>query len=222
MQIHDQALRLVSPEVDAYCALHSTPLSQVAQELEAYTRAEVPRSVMLVGDLVGTYLRFMVRTTQAKRILEVGCYTGFSALSMAEGLSDDGKLTTLDIDSKNAKVAREYWNQSPDGKKIELILGDAKTTIPTLTGPFDLVFIDADKPSYQTYVELILPKLAPKGLIICDNCLYEGQVLESCPTDENARALQAFNKWVHSHPDLDSVLLPVRDGLMLIKWRDRH
>ena len=196
---------------------HSSPPSPETRALEQYTLANVPMSVMLVGSLVGGFLRFLVQATRAKRVLEVGCYTGYSALSMAEGLPADGKLTTLDIDPDNAKIAREYWAKSPHGKKIELIVGDAKQTLEKLSGPFDFVFVDADKNGYIKYVELALKRLSPTGIIVCDNCLFGGGVVESNPREANAKAIKAFDEWVHSRTDLQSVLLPVRDGLMLIR-----
>lgn len=217
MQKPDDRLRLVSPEIDAFCMAHSSPPSADTHTLEQFTLANVPMSVMLSGGLVGGLLKFMIQAIGAKNVLEVGCYTGYSALWMAEGLPADGKVTTLDIDPDNAKIARDHWARSPHGKKIELIVGDAKATLEELKGPFDLVFIDADKGGYIRYAEMALKRLSPKGILIADNCLFGGSVLEASPKEANGKAMKAFDEWVRSRTDLQSLLLPVRDGLMLIK-----
>ncbi len=212
-------LSFVSAEVDAYCIEHSNRASRVLGELELHTRANVPASIMLTGPLEGALLGFLCRLVRAKRVLEFGTYTGYSALSMAEALPSDGAVVTLDIDEKNGQTARAYWEKSPHGNKIELRLGLASETAKTLIGPFDLVFIDADKPGYREYLDIALEFLSPNGLIVVDNCLYSGEVLNGAARSTNGQAMSEFNERVLNDPTLDRVLLPVRDGIYLIRRR---
>jgi len=212
-------MNLVDPKIEDFCRTHSTLPSAICAELAAYTEANVPMSIMLSGPLVGSFLGLLARLKGAKRVLEVGCYTGYSALAMAENLPEDGTVITLDIDAKAGDIAKRFWAKSPHGKKIELILGPAQENLESnvkLEGPFDLAFVDANKPGYVDYVKAILPRLSPQGLIVADNTLYEGQVLNENP-EGNARAIREFDDWVASQPNLHKTLLPVRDGLYLIQ-----
>lgn len=215
----DEKLGFVSEALDNYCVDHSTPASTICNEIETYTRKSVEQSMMLTGPLEGAFLKFLIRLTGAKRVLEFGTYTGYSALSMAEALPSDGKVVTLDIDPKNTAIAKEFWSCSDHGKKIQLILGDAVETVRLLEGQFDLVFIDADKPGYIKYLDAALAKLSAKGVIAVDNTLFSGEVLQKSPPSENGRAIAAFNERVRTDPKLDTVLLPIRDGLYLIRKR---
>lgn len=209
--------KLVSDEISQYCEDHSTLPSQVCKDLEEFTHDQVRMSIMLSGPLVGSFLGFLVSVTKTKRVLEIGCYTGYSALCMAEHLPTDGELITLDINPETDTVANRYWRLSPHGKKIKSIIGPALTTLDSLKSTFDLVFIDADKPNYVNYLPKALSLLNPNGVIIADNCLYSGKVLQEKPSEENTAALKAFNELVHGDPTLECTLLPVRDGLMLIR-----
>jgi caffeoyl-CoA O-methyltransferase len=157
-----------------------------------------------------------VRLLRAKRILELGTFTGYSSLIMAEGLPDDGKVITCDIDPVTTEIAKKYWSRSPHGKKIELKLGPALETVKTIVGLFDLVFIDADKVNYINYWELCLPKIRRGGLLVIDNVLWSGSVLN--PEDETERAIAEFNKHVSNDERVEVVMLPIRDGVTLA-WK---
>lgn len=204
-------------EIDEYCASKSTPVSKVCDEIEKYTVAHVPMSVMLVGPLEASFLGFLVSLTQAKRVLEIGCYTGYSALAMAERLCENGEFITIDMNPETSQIAQQFWKKSPHGSKIKLILGPALETVKSLKGPIDLVFLDATKTEYLDYLEWTLPLLSERGVIVADNCLREGAVLNPRVSDEGTRAIRRFNDFVAGRTDLESVLLPVRDGVFLIR-----
>lgn len=209
-------LTLVPQEIESYAAEHAPPESAVMQALvrETYAATKIP--AMQVGRVEGGFLRLLVRMINARRVLEIGTFTGYSALAMAEGLPDDGELITCDMDPEATAMARKYWAQSPHGKKITLKLAPALDTINTLNGPFDLVFLDADKVSYIKYWEACLPKVCHGGLFVADNVLREGKVLD--PKDAGDRAIIAFNSHVANDPRVEAVLLTVRDGIT-IAWK---
>ena len=208
--------RIVSKKIEQYCQEHTKPESQLLHELVAETFAHTAFPEMEVGHLEGAFLRILVRLLRAKRILELGTFTGYSSLLMAEGLPDDGKLITCDIDLKTTEIAKKYWSRSPHGKKIELKLGPALETLKTIEGPFDLVFIDADKVNYINYWELCLPKIRRSGLLVIDNVLWSGSVLD--PEDTTERAIDEFNKHVYKDKRVEVVMLPIRDGVTLA-WK---
>jgi len=203
-------------QIEAYAQSLSAPPSLVANELEAYTRSEVPGSNMLIGPLGASLLKTLVRVSRANRILEVGCYTGYSALSMAEALPEEGQLISMDVDAETSAIARRFWDSSPHGKKIKLILGPAVESIPKLEGNFDLVFIDADKSNYSRYFELCWPLLPSGGLLVADNCLWDGKVLDPKNADAQTMAIMNFNQLVRSRTDLTACLVPIRDGIFVI------
>ena len=171
---------------------------------------------MEVGHLEGAFLRMLVRLLRAKRILELGTFTGYSSLVMAEGLPDDGELITCDIDPETTQIAKRYWKRSPHGKKIVFKLGPALETLKTIEGPFDMVFIDADKLNYINYWELCITKIRSGGLLVVDNVLWSGSVLK--PEDETDRAIADFNKHVYNDKRVEVVMLPIRDGVT-IAWK---
>ena len=208
--------RIVSKKIEQYCQEHTKPESQLLHELVAETFEHTAFPEMEVGHLEGAFLRILVRLLRAKRILELGTFTGYSSLLMAEGLPDDGKLITCDIDPETTEIAKKYWSRSPHGKKIELKLGPALETLKTIEGPFDLVFIDADKVNYINYWELCLPKIRRGGLVVIDNVLWSGSVLN--PKDETERAIDEFNKHVYNDKRVEVVMLPIRDGIT-IAWK---
>jgi len=208
--------RIVQKKIEQYCQDHTNPESKLIQELVAETFAHTDFPEMEIGHLEGAFLRILVRLLRAKRILELGTFTGYSSLVMAEGLPADGKLITCDIDPENTKIAKKYWSKSPHGKKIELRLGSALETLKTIEGLFDLVFIDADKKNYINYWELCLPKIRSGGLLVIDNVLWSGSVLN--PEDETERAIDEFNKHVCKDERVEVVMLPIRDGVTLA-WK---
>lgn len=212
------ARTITDPEIEAYAARHTTPAPPLLDELEKRTEQEFGALArMLSGQSVGMLLQTLVFATGARRVLEIGMFAGYSAQMMAAALPDDGKLITCDIDPKAVALAKEFFARSPDGHKIEVREGPALDTMKTLEGPFDLVFIDADKGNYLNYYEAALPLLAPRGLIAVDNVLWSGNVLD--PKENDDHAIVAFNAHVAADPRVAHVLLTVRDGVMLIRRR---
>ncbi len=210
-------IQLIDPALDSYAEKHSYQPSALLQELEAYTYAHCSSPQMVTGSLQGSLLRMLVQLTGARRILEVGLFTGYSALTMAEVLPEDGTIVSCEIDAANADVARSFIERSPFGKKIAIRMGPALETIAELVGPFDLVFLDADKENYCSYYDQIVPKLRSGGLLIADNVLWSGRVLR--PTEETDHAIAAFNAKVAQDSTVEAVLLTVRDGVSLIRKR---
>jgi predicted O-methyltransferase YrrM len=208
---------LVAEALELYAAAHSDPVISLLDELREETYAKVAFPQMQVGRIEGAFLKMLVRLMGARRVLEVGMFTGYSALSMAEGLPDDGLLVTCDIDPKAEAIARRYFARSTHGKKIDVRMGPALDTIAKLAPPFDLVFIDADKHNYARYYDAALPLLRPGGLVVADNALWSGAVID--PKDDDARAIAAFNDKVAADERVEKVLLTVRDGMLLARKR---
>ena len=208
-------LTLVAEPVDKYAEDHTERVPPLFDELrdETYRSMDIPQ--MQVGRIEGTFLRLLIRLTRARRVLELGMFTGYSALMMAEGLPEDGELITCDVDPKAEAIARKYFAKSPHGKKIRVAMGPALETIKSLKAPIDFVFIDADKVNYSNYFDAVLPLLPAGGLIVADNTLWSGSVLE--PHDDSGKALAAFNDKVSRDDRVEKVLLTVRDGMMLIR-----
>lgn len=208
-------MKFVDPAIENYCIEASSVPSPLCEELADYTRANIPMSIMLSGPLVGSTLQMLITAIGAKRVVEVGCYTGYSALAMAEAVPAGGTVETFDVNPETLKIARNFWNKSPHGSKIREVCGDSAQTLKEVKGPLDFVFLDANKTGYVTYFDLLWPLLRPGGMIVGDNCLYGGQVVEASPSEEGARAIQNYNRHVMSKKDARTVLLPVRDGLMI-------
>jgi predicted O-methyltransferase YrrM len=173
---------------------------------------------MQVGLLEGRFLQMLVRLTGARNILEIGMFTGYSTLMMAEALPEDGRLITCEVDLKAEAMARKYFGESPHGHKITIRMGPALETIKALSGPLDMVFIDADKPNYSNYYHACFPLVKPGGLIIGDNVFWSGKVID--PQDDDTRAIVAFNQLVQSDPRVENICLTVRDGMMLA-WKPK-
>jgi caffeoyl-CoA O-methyltransferase len=209
---------IVDEQVEAYAVEHTTVLLDLFERLEAETREKTTAPQMMVGRLEGGFLAALVAITGAKRILELGTFTGYSSISMATALPDDGRIITCDVDPDATSIARRYMDESGHGDKIEIRLGPALATIETLEGPFDLIFIDADKPNYENYYEAVLPKLAENGLLIADNVLWSGRVVEP-DEDESTQAITSFNEHVRNDERVAAVMLTVRDGMTLIRLR---
>ena len=207
------ALTLVPEAIEEYATAHSEPVSPLFERLREETYAQMELPQMQVGRLEGAFLRLLTRFARANRILEIGMFTGYSALMMAEGLPEDGELITCELNPKAEAMARRYFTQSPHGKKIKVRMGPALQTLKQLTGPFDLVFIDADKENYLAYYEAVLPMLRTGGLLVADNVLWSGRVLK--PKEETDRAIVAFNDALAKDPRIEKVMLTVRDGMTL-------
>jgi caffeoyl-CoA O-methyltransferase len=209
---------LIDPAVEQFARDHTEPESELHVRLREETHRVMDRPQMQVDVIEGRFLKMLVRLTGARTILEIGTFTGYSALMMAEGLPDDGRLITCEVDPKAEAIARRYFSESPHGSKITIRMRPALETIKTLAGPFDLVFIDADKANYSNYYEASLPLLKPGGLIIADNVLWSGKVLD--PQDADDHAIVAFDQVVQSDPRVENVCLTVRDGMMLV-WKQK-
>ena len=207
-------IALVDERIEAYAANHTRAQPELLNRLAEETHGSMKDPEMLTGRLEGGFLRLMVRAFQARRIVEVGMFTGYSALSMAEALPDEGKLITCEVNPEAEAIARRYFQESPHGSKIEIRMGPALETLEKLEGPFDFAFIDADKENYPSYYELCLERLRPGGAIAVDNVLWSGEVLD--PKDEEARAIATLNERVTKDDRVDHVLLTIRDGVMLV------
>ena len=203
--------------IEEYAAAHSSPEPPRLAALAAETRKATDVPSMMVGQLEGRFLEFLVFLSQARMVVEIGTFTGYSALSMAPALPPGGRIVTCDIDPDTNAIARRHATAGPWADRIEFRLGPALETLATLEGPFDLVFIDADKTSYQAYYEAVLPKLAERGVIVVDNVLWGGAVVESSDETEDTVALRAFNAAVAADPRVVCVMLTVRDGVTLIR-----
>ena len=208
-------LTLLPEGVEGYAVAHSSSMPPLLQELAETTTEEMgDRARMLSGPLVGMLLQMLVASTRASRVLEIGTFTGFSALMMAQSLPREGELVTCECDPKALEIARAFFGRSEHGSKIRVLEGSALDGLRTVRGPFDLVFIDADKASYTAYYEAALPLLSQSGLIAVDNVLWSGKVLD--PQDDDDFAIAAFNDHVQRDSRVTNVTLPVRDGVMLI------
>jgi caffeoyl-CoA O-methyltransferase len=207
---------LVLPKIDAYAAAHSLPESTVRRALREETERTMEFARMLVGPLEGAFLHVMTRLTRAMRVLEIGTFTGYSALCFAEALPDDGRVITCEIDEESAVMARRFFAQSPHGRKIEIRLGPALETLAGLAAPFDLIFIDADKLNYLNYYRRAKELLTPRGVILIDNVLWDGEVLRDLPRDDRTAAIQQLNRAVTGDNSVTAVLATIRDGIWVI------
>jgi caffeoyl-CoA O-methyltransferase len=201
-------------EVEAYAEAHSTPPPELFERLAAETRGNFEAPQMMVGPVEGALLRFLVAMARPQRVLEVGVFTGWSSIEMARALPPGGGIVALDVNEETTAVARRYAEEAGVADRIDFRLGPAVETLATLDGPFDFAFIDADKPGYVDYYEAILPKLSEHGIIGADNTLFglDGD-------GENARAISRFNEHVIADDRVEAVLLPIREGLTLIRRR---
>jgi caffeoyl-CoA O-methyltransferase len=212
--------QIVNPDIERYAAEHTTAEPPELQRLAAETREQFGgRAGMLTGHLEGAFLRSLVALSGARRVLEIGMFTGYSAMAMASALPDDGTLVTLDVSEEHAEVARRHIEASPWRDRIEIRMGAALETLAGLDGPFDFVFIDADKTNYRNYYEAVLPKLSEGGVIAIDNVLWGGAVLDPSDTSADTKAIVELNDFIASDDRVDAVLVPIRDGVLLIYRR---
>ena len=208
---------IVFPAIEAYAEAHTTAPPDYLEAVAAETRASLQAPGMMVGRLEGRLLELLVFGTGATSVLEIGTFSGYSALAMAAGLAPGGSIVTCEIDPVHAEFARRHIAASPYADRIEVRVGPAIDTVATLPGPFDLVFIDADKASYPAYYEAVLAKLSPRGLIVADNTLWSGQILDHTDTTPDTEALRAFNDKVATDPRVVAVQTTVRDGVTIIR-----
>lgn len=208
----------ISPKIESYCLQHSSPISEILNQLERETQLKIMRPRMLSGALQGGFLNQLVKMLQPRNILEIGTYTGYSAISMAMAMSGAGKLHTIDINAELEWIIRKYIGLAQLQHRIELHVGDALEIIPQLNTSFDLVFLDADKINYFRYYQMLLPLLPSNSWILADNVLWSGKVLETARNNDfETTALQEFNAMLKSDPRVEVLMLPLRDGLSLIR-----
>jgi caffeoyl-CoA O-methyltransferase len=208
----------LSDELQLYVEANTSPESDLLKKINRETHAQVLRSRMLSGHVQGRFLSMISKMIKPKWILEIGTYTGYSAVCLAEGLQPGGKLITIDINEELEERVRNYFKSSSQGSHIDYRVGDARKIIPTFSEVFDLVFIDADKENYSLYFDLVIDKLSPAGLILADNVLWSGKVVQPKP-DKDTQAILEFNAKVQNDPRVENLLLPLRDGVMMIRKR---
>lgn len=215
-------MQIVDKKIEEYCIAKSNLPSADCDRIEDYTRANVHGSQMLIGKMEASFIGFLLRSISAKRVLELGTFTGYSALTMAENIPEDGEIFTVDINESTVALAKEFWSKSQHGHKIKSLLGNGLDIIPTLKAPFDFVFIDADKRNYIDYLKLTVPMLSPRGIIVIDNALWSGRVVPGAELsgsdlhDRNTEFIRLVNDYIASEPTLYGTLLPIRDGMFLV------
>jgi len=219
MRMRDDAsmFEIVPPQIDSYVEAHTSEPPEHLRRLAEDTHAELECPRMLTGAVEGRFLEMLVHASGARLVLELGTYSGYSALSMAQALPADGRIVSCEISEEHAAFARERIEAAGESGRIEVRVGPALETIASLGGPFDLVFIDADKESYAAYYEAVLPKLADRGLIAVDNVLWSGRVADPANDEQTTRILREFNDMVRADERVVSVMLTVRDGITLLR-----
>jgi len=208
---------LINKEIEDYAYQHTIPESELLQEVKAATENELRYSDMLSGRVEGSLLQLLIRLGGARRVLELGMFTGYSALAMAEALPDNGEIITCEMNERYENIARRFIAKSPVGYKIEVRMGEALDSLKSIEGPFDLVFMDADKANYPTYYNLVMPMLKSGGLVVVDNALWSGKVLS--PDDHKSKAIDELNRKISADSRVEHILLTMRDGIHLVRKR---
>lgn len=208
---------LILPIVQQYAENYTSPEDALLKEINEFTYREHEDPIMLSGHLQGKLLEMVSYMIRPRRILEIGTFTGYSALCLAKGLTDDGILHTIELREEDARLARNYFDRSPLGKKIVSHSGNAIEIIPKLEESWDLVFIDADKPAYIEYFNLVFPRLRKNGFIFADNIFFHGKALEENPSGKSAKGIRDFNNFIRERNDIEKIVLTIRDGLYLIR-----
>lgn len=211
-------MNFIDERVEQYAEEHSSPPAELFARLAAETHEKSASPQMMVGRIEGNFLALLVRTLQARRVLELGTFTGYSSIAMAHALPTDGRLITCDVNEETTEIARRYAQEAGVVDRIDYRVGPALETVAGLDGEFELVFIDADKVNYVNYYEATVPLLAASGLMVVDNTLWSGRVADPQEDDESVRAIRELNDHVRDDPRVDNVLLTVRDGMNLV-WR---
>jgi predicted O-methyltransferase YrrM len=211
-------MEFIDDQIIDYSLLHSEPEDEVLVELQRETNLKVFSPRMLSGHLQGFWLTLLSKMLQPKLIVEIGTYTGYSAICLAKGLQENGRLITIDINEETEAIAKKYFDKSGLSTKIELITKDAKEVLPAITERIDMVFIDADKRNYSLYYDLVIDKVKPGGLIIADNVLWSGKILDlEKNKDVDTQAIQSFNEKMKNDSRVEKLLLPIRDGLFIMR-----
>lgn len=208
---------LIHPLAEAYAAKYTSPEDSLLQEIHQFTLAHHTEAHMLSGQVQGKMLEMISYMIRPRRILEIGTFTGYSALCLAKGMTDDGLLHTLELREEDANRARAFFDRSPFSSRIKVHTGPALDTLAHLNEPWDLVFIDADKPAYTDYFNLVFPQVRKNGFILADNIFFHGQVLEPEVKGKSAKGIQAFNDFIQGRTDIEKTVLTIRDGLYLIR-----
>ena len=210
-------MKIIDPTVQEYAEKFSSEEADLLKEIAAFTNANHPEHHMLSGHLQGKFLEMASCMIRPARILEIGTFTGYSALCLAKGLTDDGVLHTIELREKDAATAKHFFDRSPYAGKITLHIGNAKEIIPSINESFDLVFIDADKTGYMEYFNLVFSKVRKNGFIFADNIFFSGEAIMPVPKGKNAKAISSFNQFISERTDIDKMVLTLRDGLYLIR-----
>ncbi len=208
---------IISPVAWQYALRYSSETDPLLQEIEQYTQQHHREAHMLSGQLQGQFLSLFSRLLRPAAILEIGTFTGYSALCLAKGLRSNGQLHTIELREAEATVARQFFDRSAYAGQLHLHQGDARSVLPELLLSWDLVFMDADKVSYIDYFNMILPSVRPGGFILADNVFFHGQVFAPTPTGKSAKAIAAFNEYIKAHQGVEVLLLPIRDGISVIQ-----
>ena len=208
---------LINPSVSLYAEQYSSPEDALLKEVNDYTHQQHPEYHMLSGHLQGKVLEMLSCMIRPRRILEIGTFTGYSALCLAKGLTEDGQLHTIELREEDARKARALFDRSDRAAQIISHTGNALNIVPELAENWDLVFIDADKPAYIQYFSLVFPQLRKNGFILADNIFFHGQVLEEKVTGKSAKGIRDFNAFIRERNDIEKVILTIRDGLYLIR-----
>jgi caffeoyl-CoA O-methyltransferase len=211
-------MEFITKELSDYCENNTSAETDILAQLNRETHLKVVSPRMLSGHLQGRFLSFISKLQQPKLVVEIGTYTGYSALCLAEGLAENGKLISIDVNEETSAFAKSFISKTEYANKIDLVLADAKDYIPTIKESIDLVFIDADKKNYLNYYHLVIDKLNKGGLIIADNVLWSGKItMSENAMDKETLALHQFNQFVQQDKRVENMLLPIRDGLMVVR-----
>ncbi len=212
-------MEFIDSAIEEYARVFSGEPSALLQELDRETHAMILQPRMLSGHLQGKFLSFFAKVCRPTTILEIGTFTGYSALCLAEGLTPNGRLITIDINEELETFTRSFFDRSDYKEQIDYRIADAKDELTKIDGPFDLVFIDADKRNYGLYYDLIIDKMSPGGIILVDNVLWSGKIVDETARDKSTQALRDFNQKCLDDPRVDKMLLPLRDGLYMLRVR---
>jgi len=212
-------MEFIDSAIEEYARVFSGEPSPLLQELDRETHAMILQPRMLSGHLQGRFLSFFAKVCRPSTILEIGTFTGYSALCLAEGLTSNGRLITIDINEELETFTRSFFDRSEYKEQIDYRIADAKDELTKIDGPFDLVFIDADKRNYGLYYDLIIDKMSPGGIILVDNVLWSGKIVDETARDKSTQALRDFNQKCLHDPRVDKMLLPLRDGLYMLRVR---
>lgn len=212
-------MEFIDSAIEEYARVFSGEPSPLLQELDRETHAMILQPRMLSGHLQGRFLSFFAKVCRPSTILEIGTFTGYSALCLAEGLTPNGRLITIDINEELETFTRSFFDRSEYKEQIDYRIADAKDELTKIDGPFDLVFIDADKRNYGLYYDLIIDKMSPGGIILVDNVLWSGKIVDETARDKSTQALRDFNQKCLGDPRVDKMLLPLRDGLYMLRVR---